>query len=128
MIQAGMISQEAPCAEGTENPERLDILAVDLQHKSLLAFEIKGLHSSLTNRWRIISEGANMLLMVFLLRSFPLIQLEGFENLHFTTGWDLARVGSRINTGLKVVLILSLIGTGIEILRRLYREISTPAR
>lgn len=44
-IRAGMISQEVPCAEGTENPERLDILAVDQRQKSLIAFEIKGSHS-----------------------------------------------------------------------------------
>jgi len=45
MMRAGMISQEVPCAEGTDNPERLDILAVDLNQKSLVAFEIKGPHS-----------------------------------------------------------------------------------
>jgi hypothetical protein len=36
------ISYEIPCSEGTENPERLDILGYDASDHSLIAFEIKG--------------------------------------------------------------------------------------
>jgi len=41
-IHARMLSYEVPCAEGTDNPERLDILGYDIKNKALLAFEIKG--------------------------------------------------------------------------------------
>ncbi|MCA9490394.1 MAG: hypothetical protein KC621_10730 [Myxococcales bacterium] len=36
------LSHEVPCWEGTKEPERLDILAVDGDDKSLTAFELKG--------------------------------------------------------------------------------------
>ena len=37
------LSSEVPCNEGTENPERLDILGYDESDHSLVAFELKGL-------------------------------------------------------------------------------------
>lgn len=46
MINACYISHEVPCSEGTENPERLDILGVDKADGSLIAFEIKGSSAS----------------------------------------------------------------------------------
>jgi hypothetical protein len=73
-------------------------------------------------------EGANIMLAVFLLRSFPLIALEGFQSLPFAADWDFTQIQSGVNIGLKVILILSILGTGVETLRRLYREARSPAR
>jgi hypothetical protein len=36
------LGHEIPTGEGTENPERLDLLAYDMEDKALVAFEIKG--------------------------------------------------------------------------------------
>jgi hypothetical protein len=41
-IQLGLISYEIPTVAGTRRNERLDILGVDLDDHSLVAFEIKG--------------------------------------------------------------------------------------
>ena len=41
-ITTGFISYEVPTFEGTQNPERLDILGYDKKDNSLIAFEIKG--------------------------------------------------------------------------------------
>lgn len=41
-ITLGYLAHELPTGEGTRNPERLDILGVDRQDRSLVAFEIKG--------------------------------------------------------------------------------------
>ncbi len=38
----GLIAREVPSSEGTDNPERLDILAYDKKDHTLVAFEIKG--------------------------------------------------------------------------------------
>ena len=43
-IDAGPLTREIPAAEGTANPERLDILCYDRSDHSLIAFEIKGPH------------------------------------------------------------------------------------
>ena len=40
------LAHELPTGEGTREPERLDILAVDETDRSLVAFEIKGPHAS----------------------------------------------------------------------------------
>ena len=45
-ITSGLIAREVPCSEGTDNPERLDILAYDKKDHSLVAFEIKGPEAS----------------------------------------------------------------------------------
>lgn len=41
-INAKFLSYELFCAEGNENPERLDILGYDKSDHALIAFEIKG--------------------------------------------------------------------------------------
>jgi hypothetical protein len=41
-ITAKFLSYEIPCNEGTENPERLDILGYDESDHGLIAFELKG--------------------------------------------------------------------------------------
>lgn len=41
-IDIKFLSYEVPCSEGTENPERLDILGYDKGDHSLVAFELKG--------------------------------------------------------------------------------------
>lgn len=41
-IKIKYLSSEVPCNEGTENPERLDILGYDESDHGLIAFELKG--------------------------------------------------------------------------------------
>ena len=94
VMRAGMISQEVPCAEGTENPERLDILAVNQSQKSLLAFEIKGPHSGRVELENLFLQGIehrnwlekNKMAVKFL--------------------YDGGSRGKRINTKKRVVLVL----------------------
>lgn len=106
-------------------PVILALAGLDIARNATLLAQ--GHHSSLTNWWRVCTQGANMALNIFLLRSFPLVVLEGFRSMPFAVSWDFARIASGVNTGLKIVMIISLVGQGIEILRRLYREISNPA-
>jgi len=42
-LKIKFLSSEIPCNEGTENPERLDILGYDESDHGLVAFELKGL-------------------------------------------------------------------------------------
>ena len=88
----------------------------------------QGRQSSLTSWWHIITQGANMVLSVFLLRAFPLITVAGFKTLPLRADWDFARIEMGVNTGLRVIIILSLVGTGIDIIRRVYREAKNSAR
>lgn len=88
----------------------------------------QGRESSITNWWHVFTQGANMVLSVFLLRVFPLITVAGFKTLPLPANWDFARIETGVNTGLKVIIILSLVGTGFDIIRRVYRQAKNSAR
>jgi hypothetical protein len=45
-IRIKFLSYEVPCFEGTENPERLDLLGYDMNDHALVAFELKGQSAS----------------------------------------------------------------------------------
>jgi len=107
-------------------PVMMAITGLEVARNAMLL--VQGRQSSLTNWWHVIMEGAHVVLSVFLLRSFPLIMLKGFQPLFVTAEWDLAQIEPGINTGLKVIIILSLIGTGVEIIRHLFQEAKNPAR
>jgi hypothetical protein len=83
--------------------------------------------TSLTAWWRIGSEIASIVLTVFLLGAFPLITVQGFQSLPFPAAWDFIRTDSAINIGLKVILILSMVGSLVDIVRALIREVRNPA-
>jgi len=107
-------------------PVMMAITGLEVARNAMLL--VQGRQSSLTNWWHVIMEGAHVVLSVFLLRSFPLIMLKGFQPLFVTAEWDLAQIEPGINTGLKVIIILSLIGTGVEIIRHVFQEAKNPAR
>ena len=107
-------------------PVMMAITGLEVARNAMLL--VQGRQSSLTNWWHVIMEGAHVVLSVFLLRSFPLIMLKGFQPLFVTAEWDLAQIEPGINTGLKVIIILSLIGTGVEIIRHMFQEAKNPAR
>jgi hypothetical protein len=88
---------------------------------------VQGHRTSLTAWWRICAEIASIVLTVFLLGSFPLITVLGFQSLPFPASWDFIRVDSGVNIGLKVILILSMVGSLVDIVRALIREVRNPA-
>ncbi len=106
-------------------PVMMAITGLEVSRSATLLAQ--GRQSSLTNWWNIITHGANMVLSVFLLRSFPLIMVEGFKVLPLPADWDFIKIEAGINTGLKVIIILSIIGMSVEIIRRLFREARMPA-
>ena len=107
---AGLIAREVPCSEGTDNPERLDILAYDKKDHSLVAFEIKGPEAS-----RLESEN---------------LFLQGMEHRNWLEQNKMAVKllldngprGRRINTKKRVRLILGLFSDQIPSLFDKLRE------
>jgi hypothetical protein len=93
---AGLVAREVPCSEGTDNPERLDILTYDKTDHSLVAFEIKGPEAS-----RLESE--NLFLQGMEHRNW-LEQNKMAVKLLFDNGPR----GRRINTKKRVRLVLGL--------------------
>jgi hypothetical protein len=87
----------------------------------------QGRRTRLTAWWRIGSEIASIVLTVFLLGAFPLITVQGFQSLPFPAAWDFIRTDAAFNIGLKVILILSMVGSLVDIVRALIREIRNPA-
>jgi len=93
---AGLVAREVPCSEGTDNPERLDILTYDRKDHSLVAFELKGPEAS-----RLESE--NLFLQGMEHRNW-LEQNKMAVKLLFDNGPR----GRRINTKKRVRLVLGL--------------------
>jgi hypothetical protein len=87
---------------------------------------VQGRRTSLTAWWRIGSEIAGIVLTVFLLGAFPLITAEVFRSLPFPAAWDFIRTDTGINIGLKGILILSMVGSLVDIVRLLVREVRNP--
>jgi len=87
----------------------------------------QGKPTELTAWWQIITKGANTILTIFMLGAFPLLSADAFEFMATAAGWDLTRVAAGMNTGLKVILILSLVGSIVEIIRVVYRKAVKPA-
>ncbi len=87
----------------------------------------QGHQTSLTVWWDIATKAANFVLAILLLGAFPLLSTAGLQALLFTAGWDFTRVNSGVDTGLRVILILSLVGMTVEIIKTLIREIRNPA-
>ena len=107
-------------------PIMMALSGLEIARSATLAAQAR--HSSVTNWWHIFTQVASMVLTGFLLGSFPLITLEGFSSQPFTAGWDIARIDNGVHLGLKIIMILSLIGSGVEIIRRLFREVSNTAK
>lgn len=81
-------------------------------------------HSALTNWWQIAQECAQIVLNGFLLGALPLITLEFFDS--FMDIENLTKVESIANTGLAVILVLSMIGMVASIITRVVREVRSP--
>ncbi len=81
-------------------------------------------HSTLTNWWRIAQECAQLILNGFLLGALPLVTLEFFDT--FMDIENLTKVESIVNTGIAVVLVLSIVGMVAAIITHVVREIRNP--
>ena len=107
-------------------PFMMAVTGLEVARSATLLAQVR--ESSLTNWWHILTQGANMVLSAFLLRAFPLITVDGFKTLPLPADWNFARIEMGVNTGMKVLIILSLVGTGFDIIRRLFREAKNSAR
>jgi len=95
------LSSEVPCNEGTDNPERLDILGYDESDHGLIAFELKG---RVANRVEIEN-----------------VFLQGIEHRNWVEKnkmamkllFDRGPKGKRINTKKRVRLILGFYGENV---------------
>lgn len=112
-IVAKFLSSEVPCNEGTEYPERLDILGYDESDHGLIAFELKGL---VANRVELEN-----------------LFLQGIEHRNWIEKnkmavkllFDGGPKGKRINTRKRVRLLLGFYGEEIPYLFNELREEKT---
>lgn len=100
-IRLKFLCSEVPCSEGTENPERLDVLGYDTKDHALVAFELKG-----ENAGRVELEN---------------LFLQGMEHRNWLEKnkmaikllFDGGPKGKRINTRKRVRLLLGFYGNEV---------------
>jgi len=105
-------------------PLMLALAGLDLTRNGMLL--VQGYHSALTNWWNICTQSAHVVLMVFLIKSLPLITLEAFQNIG-GVDVDFTHLGSLANTGIVIAMTIGIFGTAIEIIRKIIREIHNPS-
>lgn len=88
---------------------------------------MQGHHASLTAWWHILNQGANLILTFLLLQSFPLVNLSAFLSLPGTSDIPFPQTQNGLDIGLKIILVLALIGTCVDLIRCLYQEIRHPS-
>ncbi len=87
----------------------------------------QGRRTSLTNWWEVVTEAASGVVTVLMLAAFPLVTTGGFQKFFTAAEWDFARIDAGVNLGLRIILILGLIGSVVDIMRATIREVRQPA-
>ncbi len=105
-------------------PLILALAGLDLTRNITLL--IQGYHSVLTNWWQICTQSAHVVLMAFLIKSLPLITLDAFRMIG-AADVDFAHLGSFVNTGIAIGVAVGIVGTSIDIIRKVVREIRSPS-
>jgi len=112
-ITVKFLSSEIPCNEGTEYPERLDVLGYDDSTHGLIAFELKGPHTGRVELENLFLQG--------------LEHRNWIEKNKMTLKllFDSGPKGKRINTRNRVRLLLGFYGDKVPPLFYELREEST---
>jgi hypothetical protein len=80
--------------------------------------------TSLTNWWRIAVKIADLVLLVFLMSSLPLVSLDYFQ--HILGSDTLVKLEPLVNTGLVIAMGLGILGSFVDILKQVVREVRNP--
>jgi len=104
-------------------PLILALAGLDLTRSGMLLAQ--GYHSSLTNWWHICTQSAHVILMGFMIKSLPLISKNGFQSIG-GVDLDFVHLETLVNTGIAIGMAVGIIGTTIEIIRKVIREIRNP--
>ena len=107
-------------------PAMMALAGLDIARSATLLAQDR--HSSLTNWWQILSQIGHVILTGLLLGAFPLIALDWMKDFAMTSGWDFTRIENGANLGLKVILVLAIVGSVVEIIKWVIRELSNPAK
>jgi hypothetical protein len=107
-------------------PAMMALAGIDIARNATLLAQDR--HSSLTNWWQIMSQIGHVILSGLLLSAFPLLSLDWMKDFALTSGWNFAQIENGANLGLKVILVLAIIGSVVEIIKWMIRELSNPAK
>jgi len=105
-------------------PLILALAGLDLARNITLL--VLGYFSALTNWWHICTQSAQVVMMVFLIKSLPLITLDAFRSIG-AADLDFAHLVSLANTGMAIGMAVGIVGTSIDIIRKVIREIRSPS-
>ena len=104
-------------------PVILALAGLDLTRNIMLL--VQGYHSALTSWWQICAQSAQVVMMALMLKSLPLITLDAFSSID-AVDLDFAHLESLANTGIAIAMAVGLVGTSIDIIRKVIREIRSP--
>lgn len=86
---------------------------------------VQGCHTSLTTWWQIAAKIADIILLIFLITSLPLVTLDYFQ---YILGNDMVmELEPLVNTGLAVAMSLSILGSVVDTIKQVLREVRNPS-
>ena len=103
------------------------VAAAGLEVARLSLLLAQGRRTSLSNWWKICLKTASIVYTSLMLKAFPIITLAGVQALPNAPDFGYAGIANGVNIGLRVLMILSIFGDVVEIIRGIYREITDPA-
>ena len=105
-------------------PLMIVVAVLDIIHDSLLLRQ--GYHNSLTNWWKICTQVINMVVMVVLLSSRPLVTLTSQVIAGIAPHVDFVHIESLVNLALTIALSLGLFGLIVDSIKRIIVEVRNP--
>jgi len=101
------------------------VAVLDIIRNSLLLKQ--SYHSSVTNWWKICTQGVNLGILILLLSSRPLVTLTSPVITAIAPEVDFTQLDSLVNLALTIALSLGLLGTIVEIIKMIIAELRNPA-
>lgn len=90
-----------------------------------LTLLVQGRPTALTMWWQIAAKIANLVLLIFLISSLPLVTLDFFQQV---LGNDsLMELEPLVNTGLAIAMGLGILGSVVDIIKQVVREVRNPS-
>lgn len=90
-----------------------------------LTLLVQGRPTPLTMWWQIAAKIANLALLIFLISSLPLVTLHFFQQV---LGNDsLMELEPLVNTGLAIAMGLGILGSVVDIIKQVVREVRNPS-
>jgi hypothetical protein len=100
-------------------PGMMAITGLEVIRSTMLL--VQGRRNLLTGGMKFLTEIGHIFISALLLGAFPIITVDFMKPFADLTSWNLVQIQEGVNIGLKWILILSIVGSGVGMIKQLIR-------